>query len=68
MMSDVLTKEEFEALPPHTRGYAVYMMGARDDQPHVPNEGNPYQQGTLEHEHWLTGAERACIEAQEGDD
>jgi hypothetical protein len=67
-MTQELTKEEFEALPPLTRGYATYMLGARDDQPHVPDERNPYLEGTSEHDHWTLGAERASIEAQEGDD
>ena len=66
-MSDALTKEDFEALQPHTRGYAVYMCGSRDDQPNVPDEKNPYPEGSKENEQWANGAMAACIEAQESD-
>ena len=37
----MLTKEEFEALTPREKGYAVYMAGCRDDEPNVPEEYTP---------------------------
>ena len=63
-MSDpiVISKKEFLKLTPYQRGYAVYMLGERDDQPHVPNEPNPYPRGTLAHRSWANG-QRAAIHA-----
>lgn len=57
-----ITKEEFEALDPFHRGWAVYMAGAREDQPNVPQEDNPYPDGSEEASEWDRGQQRACIE------
>lgn len=57
-----MTREEFEALPALSRGYIVYMLGARDDQPNVPDEQNPYPTGTPERDLWEQGQVRASIE------
>ena len=67
-MSDALTKEDFEALAPVERGYAVYMCGCRDDQPNVPDEKNPYPGESAEHKRWAEGAMLACLEVQDLDD
>ena len=32
----MLSKKEFQKLSPFSKGVAVYMMGARDDEPNVP--------------------------------
>jgi len=32
----VMTKSEFDCLSARQKGYVVYMVGARNDQPHVP--------------------------------
>ena len=61
----MMTKEEFDDLSPHSRGYVVYMAGERDDQPNVPNEENPYEEGTKEYEEWDKGAMAAVIEVQD---
>lgn len=50
-----LTKEEFENLSPKDRGFAVYMMGAREDQPNIPDEDNPYPENSQEYEEWEKG-------------
>jgi hypothetical protein len=31
-----ITAEEFESWDDYNKGYAVYMMGARKDQPNIP--------------------------------
>lgn len=63
-----MSAAEFRALSPLARGYAVYMVGSRDDQPNVPDEKNPYRPGTQEHRDWSDGAARAAASAQDGDD
>lgn len=61
-MSEPITKEELDRLTPFERGYAVYMFGAREDQPNVPDEPNPYPNGTDAHEKWADGARSAYVE------
>lgn len=60
-----MSKEEFEALDPKTRGYAVYMMGNRSDEPNVPNEDNPYPAGSPEHAAWDDGQSLAVQDVQD---
>jgi len=55
----MITKKEFDSLEPFDRGYVVYMLGQFDDEPHVPQEKNPYEAGTLEHHQWLQGGHQA---------
>ena len=43
-----MTSDEFENLTPAQRGYVVYTCGARADEPHVPDEQNPYPEGSDE--------------------
>jgi hypothetical protein len=63
----MLTKEEFDRLGPRSRGYAVYMMGSREDQPHVPDESNPFEYGSFEWEEWRIGQQKAVLEAQDSE-
>lgn len=60
-----LTAAQFLALTPWSRGYAVYMFGERDDEPNVPDEGNPYQPGTADAEAWEAGNMRAAVDVQD---
>ncbi len=50
-----MTKAEFERLTPYERGAAVYMLGAREDEPHVNDESNPYSAGGVEWKDWIRG-------------
>ena len=60
-MSDTrpMTADEFAKLRPIDRGFAVYMCGALPDQPHIPDEENPYQRGTRAYRRWRLGQQRA---------
>jgi len=60
-----MTKEEFEQLTPYERGYAVYMLGCRDDEPNVPEEKCPYRIGTPEELAWSRGQTQALINVQD---
>lgn len=64
----VMTKEQFERLEPRPRGYAVYLLGAREDQPNVPDESNPYPKGSTEWEAWNAGAQAAYLEVLDGEE
>ena len=68
MTSVVLTAERFAALPPRARGYAVYMVGSRDDQPNVPDERNPYPVGSSDAQEWDAGALSAYLEVLDGEE
>jgi hypothetical protein len=63
-----LTAEQFAKLTPLQRGYAVYMLGEREDQPHVPNERNPYPAGSFDASQWDEGQRRAVLEAQDSEE
>ncbi len=63
-----MTSVEFLALLPWQRGYAVYMMGERDDEPNVPNESCPYVSGTTQADEWHEGQRMAVLDAQDWDD
>ena len=65
MKKQVLTAAEFAALEPYQRGYIVYMFGARDDQPNVPDEKNPYEADSAEAKAWDRGAVVACRDVQD---
>lgn len=56
-----MTKEKFEALEPGARGYTVYMAGCHPDQPNIPDEKNPYPEGSVEHKRWEDGAMAAYL-------
>lgn len=40
-MTHVVTNAEFASFTPYQKGYAVYMLGAREDQRNVPKEYTP---------------------------
>ncbi len=63
-----MTSDEFLALSPWQRGYAVYMMGEIDDEPNVPNESCPYCSDTAQAEEWYEGQRMAVLDAQDWDD
>jgi hypothetical protein len=58
----MLTTEQFNKLTPWYRGYTVYMCGAREDQPNVPDEKNPYVKGSEDSDQWYAGAWSAYLE------
>ena len=64
-MTRAMTAEEFVALRPRGRGYAVYMAGARSDQPNIPNEKNPYPKDSLQAKAWDEGQFEGVLEAQD---
>jgi hypothetical protein len=61
----MITAQRFAALAPRARGYVVYMCGDRDDEPHVPNERNPYPAGSDDAAEWYEGQRRAVLHAQD---
>lgn len=63
-----VTKEEFESFSPFDRGYAVYMCGSREDQPNIPDEKNPYPDGSHERQRWNDGQLRAVLNAQDSEE
>lgn len=64
----MMSKRKFLALGPRLRGYAVYMLGARKDQPNVPNEPNPYPRGSRKHHEWDEGQRRAMLDTIDGEE
>jgi hypothetical protein len=64
----VISKEEFEAYTPCLRGYAVYMFGAREDQPNIPDERNPYPPGSDDAREWDEGNRLGARHAQDGEE
>lgn len=60
----VFTKEEFEALTPKQKGYAVYMCGMRDDQPNIPNE-REYKPDPKDQAEFDEGMQAGIIQAQD---
>lgn len=67
-MSELITQEEFQAFTPRQRGYAVYMVGSRADQPNVPDEENPYPRGSKAYAEWMSGLAQAIVHAQDCDE
>jgi len=64
----VITKEEFEALSPHGRGFVAYWYGSREDQPNVPDERCPYAEDSEEAREWHRGQQTACLAAQDSEE
>lgn len=64
----MITRDAFLSLPPFDRRYIVYMAGARDDEPNVPDEPNPYESGSNAALEWNRGAQEAALHAQDSDD
>ena len=62
---EVITENEFKNFTPRQRGYAVYMVGSRNDQPHVPDEDNPYKFESFEWDEWEIGRDKAILEVQD---
>lgn len=58
----VVTAKQFEALGPGAKGYLVYMLGSRKDQPHVPEN---YRPSPGEIKQFAAGQQQAIIEAQD---
>ena len=56
-MSHIITADEFENMSPYEKGYWVYMVGARDDQPNVPEDYTP---ANYDKEAYKTGQQAAC--------
>ena len=63
-----LSAAEFAALSPRDRGYAVYMLGARADQPNVPDERNPYEPASPMWRAWNEGQRAAALAAQDSEE
>jgi hypothetical protein len=63
-----ITREAFLALSPRTRGYVAYMLGARDDEPNVPDESCPYPTGTEQAKEWDEGQFQAVLDAQDSEE
>lgn len=61
----MIAKETFEQLTPFQRGYTTYMFGCREDEPNVPDEPNPYPQGSGYATAWRNGQQKAMIETQD---
>jgi hypothetical protein len=60
-----ITDRQFRAMTALERGYAVYMLGRRDDEPNVPDEANPYPAGSRKAKEWTEGQRRAVLDAQD---
>ena len=56
-MNHIITADEFENMSPYEKGYWVYMVGARDDQPNVPESYTPF---SCDVEAFLKGQQAAC--------
>lgn len=65
MAIELITTEEFASLRPKRRGYVVYMMGARQDQPNVPDEANPYRKQSAAHRAWDEGQFLGVLQSQD---
>ena len=60
--TDTVTAEQFDALSPRGKGYAVYMCGNREDQPNVPAE---YEPAPEDREEYSAGQSAGVLEAQD---
>lgn len=59
----MITKQQFDEFSAYGRGFAVYWVGSNPDEPHVPNEKNPYPHGSVEWADWNRGNQAAMIAA-----
>lgn len=64
----MITKEQFEAFTPRQRGYVVYMRGAWESEPHVPEEENPYPAGSEDYAEWARGQMQGVLVAQNSEE
>ncbi len=63
-----LSKSDFKRLNAFQRGYAVYMLGKRKDEPNVPNERNPFPKGSIRAKRWAEGQNVAALDAQDSEE
>ena len=61
---ETLTQDEFDALSPRGKGYAVYMAGAWCDQPNVPKIYVPAPKDAPE---YAAGQMAAAVEVIDGE-
>ena len=62
-MPVVKSTEAFAQLSPFAKGYTVYMIGARNDEPHVPER---YKSAKCDRKEYNRGQNAAVLEVQEG--
>jgi len=67
MAGDLVTKAEYERLPPWEQGYAVYWQAEQPGSELKDCQENPYPPGSRERQAWDDGAEAAMIHAQDSD-
>jgi hypothetical protein len=60
-----MTAAQFSALSPYGKGYAVYMLGDREDEPNVPKEWTPRED---EAEEYKEGQMQAVLDVQDGEE
>jgi len=65
MAETPLTAAEFAAMTPRQKGYAVYMLGARLDQPNIPESYEPAPEDRAEYSAGQSDAIIACIDGEE---
>ena len=58
----MITERQFKRLNAFQKGFVVYMLGARTDEPHVPES---YEPTVRERAHYEFGQQSAVIEAQD---
>lgn len=61
----LISRREFDRLPPRAQGYAVYMQ-AEWPGSELRDMECPYRQGTDERTEWEIGENIAMLEAQDG--
>ena len=57
-----ITKQDWESLDPYAKGYWVYLLGARKDQPNVPESYEPTE---IEAAEYHAGQQRAVQSVQD---
>jgi hypothetical protein len=60
-----ISKELWDQMPPFQKGYAVYMFGARSDEPNVPAEYVPAEH---EREQFKAGGTQAMLHCQDSEE
>ena len=64
----MMTPEQFAALGARQRGFTVYILGVRKDEPHVPNESNPFPSGSRKEALWNMGQADGAHVAQDSEE
>lgn len=62
-MPVIKSVEAFAQLSSYAKGYAVYMLGARNDEPHVPERYKPVK---CDQKEYNRGQNAAVLNVQEG--